>query len=210
MNSVGGYTFCDENLLIRALTHSSYSKQNYERLEFLGDSIIDFLVAKYFFLCTDDEEGKLTKKRGYFVSEKHLAQVFDNIIKEKSVLLGKSCVVLTSSIKCDIVEAIIGAIYLDSKNLDCCEKFIKDNFMLDSKIEDFENYKTILQEYAQANKLELLYSLIEVQGQAHNPIFVVKCVCGNYVTTQEGKSKQKAQQQCAKVVMDMINKEQKA
>ena len=205
MNSVGSYTFKNSELKNTALTHSSYSKNNYERLEFLGDSILDFVVGKYFFLQTEDSEGQLTKKRAYFVSEKHLALVFDKLIKPPDVLLGKSCNNVTNAIKCDIVEALIGAIYIDSGIFEC-EKFILENFELESKIESFIDFKSKLQEYTQANKIALIYNLKQIKGQSHEPIFEVECVCGDIITIQEGKTKQQAQQKCAQVVLEKINK----
>ena len=209
MNSVGKYTFKNTELIKTALTHSSYSKNNYERLEFLGDSILDFLVGKHFFFQSQDSEGQLTKKRAYFVSEKHLSFVFDKLIMPTDVFVGKSCSQITNSIKCDIIEAIVGAIYVDSGILEC-EKFVLDNFELDSQIESFIDFKSKLQEYAQANKIGLEYNLKQVNGQAHNPVFEVECVCGQIITIQEGKTKQQAQQKCAQVVLETINKEQKA
>ena len=211
MISVGGYTFKNAELVETALTHSSYSQNNYERLEFLGDSILDFVVGKYFFFKTQDNEGQLTKKRAYFVSEKHLSFVFDKLIKISEVLVGKSCPKITNSIKCDIVEAIVGAIYIDSgSDMEQCEKFIVSNFELDCEVESFVDFKSKLQEYTQANKINLKYNLKEIKGQAHNPIFIVECMCGEIITIQEGKTKQQAQQKCAQVVLEMINKEQKA
>ena len=209
MNSIGGYTFQNAELFETALTHSSYSKNNYERFEFLGDSILDFVVGKYFFFNTQDAEGLLTKKRAYFVSEKHLSKVFDSLINPCDVFIGKSCNQITNSIKCDIIEAIVGAIFIDS-DISECEKFIINNFELDSQIESFIDFKSKLQEYAQANKIDFEYNLKQTKGQSHNPIFVVECICGSFVTVQEGKTKQQAQQKCAQVVLEMINKEQKA
>ena len=72
------------------------------------------------------------------------------------------------------------------------------------------DFKSKLQEYAQANKIDFEYNLKQTKGQSHNPIFVVECICGSFVTVQEGKTKQQAQQKCAQVVLEMINKEQKA
>ena len=165
-------------------------------------------MAKYFFKNTNDGEGVLTKKRAYFVSEKHLSKIFDEIVEINAVKIGKSCSKITNSIKCDIVEAIIGAIYLDS-GLDACESFILQNFKLDSEMEQI-NYKSELQEYAQANKMNLEYIYKQMQGESHNPTFVFECICGEYSTTQTGKTKQIAQQNCAKVILQMLNKEQKA
>ena len=88
MTNVGGYNFKNNDLLSLALTHSSYSQENYERLEFLGDSILDFLVAKHFFANKNLKEGQLTKLRAFYVSEKHQNKVFDKILTQNEVRLG--------------------------------------------------------------------------------------------------------------------------
>ena len=206
MISVGGYKFKNNELLNIALTHSSYSQKNYERLEFLGDSILDFLVAKHFFANKNLKEGELTKLRAFYVSEKHQSKVFDKILIEKDVRLGKSCSNVSSSIKCDVVEAIIGAIYLDS-NILCCEKFIEDNFALDENTVEIESSKTRLQEYAQSKKSTVEYHTLERLGQSHNPTFIVECVFNTYKATEQGKSKQQAEENCAKEILAKIFKE---
>ncbi|MBQ3494413.1 MAG: ribonuclease III [Clostridia bacterium] len=205
MNSVGGYEFVNPSLLCQALTHSSFSENNYERFEFLGDSILDFLVAKYFFTTTDLPEGKLTKTRAYLVSQVHLAEVFDELNLESCVKLGKSVKTLTPNIKCDIVEAVVGAVFLDS-DIQTCEKFILENLKLTQSYAE-NNYKSALQEYAQANKIEFSYQTIETNGKSHNLEFVVECKCGKFSTIQKGMSKNQAQQKCAKIILEQISKE---
>lgn len=147
-----GYIFKDKSLLTRALTHSSKSPKNYERLEFLGDSILDFIVGDYFFKNTDKKEGELTVLRSHFVSESNLCKVFDELNLEEDIILGKSWQgEISKAVKCDIVEAIIAGIYLDA-GLEEAKKFIYEKLKLDSyeNIKD-ENYKSQLQELVQAN-----------------------------------------------------------
>ena len=146
------YKFKDESLKKRALTHSSKSPENYERLEFLGDSILDFVVGDYLFQNTQKTEGELTVLRSHFVSENNLCKVFDELDIEKEVILGKSYKgAISKAIKCDIVEAIVGAIYLDA-GLDRAKKFIVEKLSL-SNFENVvdDNYKSKLQELVQAN-----------------------------------------------------------
>ena len=206
MTNVGGYNFKNNDLLSLALTHSSYSQENYERLEFLGDSILDFLVAKHFFANKNLKEGQLTKLRAFYVSEKHQNKVFDKILTQNEVRLGKSCSNVSSSIKCDIVEAIIGAIYLDS-DISYCEKFIEDNFELDENAVEIESSKTKLQEYAQSKQSTVVYHTLHKLGQSHNPTFVVECIFDEYKAIQQGKSKQQAEENCAKEILAKIFKE---
>ena len=207
MIKIGDYEFKNCDLVERALTHSSYSAENYERLEFLGDSILDFIVAKYFFEKTSLNEGLLTKMRSHFVSEDNLCKVFDNLQLGSYVKLGKSCKELTKSIKCDMFEAVIASIYLDS-NLPTCEKFIISNIFL----EDFTSVelldsKSKLQEIAQSNKQVVQYELLEQKGLSHKPTFVVKASVGNVSATAESGSKQIAEQLAAKKILDIISKE---
>ena len=118
-----------------AFSHSSYAnehraKKDYERLEFLGDSILDFLVGDFLFKNSDKDEGFLTVMRSHFVSEAYLCTVFDKLDLDAEIIKGKSMGSnLPKAVKADIVEAIIAAIYLDS-SLDEAKRFIERNFDL--------------------------------------------------------------------------------
>ena len=147
-----GYEFKDESLIKRALTHSSKSAQNYERLEYLGDGILDFVVGEYLFKNSDKPEGELTVLRAHFVSEANLSKVFDELKIEDKIILGKSWQgAITKAVKSDIVEAIIAAIYLDG-GMKEAKKFIVEKLKLGKfdSIKD-DNYKSKLQELIQAN-----------------------------------------------------------
>lgn len=204
MISIGGYTFRDEQNITKALTHSSYSQDNYERLEYLGDSILDFLVGKHFYHNQSLNEGMLTKLRAHYVSEDNLSKVFDKLNVEKYVKLGKSCKVLTKSIKCDMFEAITASVYLDS-NIDICEQFIEENIYIQN-VEDIEiiDNKSLLQEIAQKNGQKVEYVLLEKLGQSHNPTFVVEARLGEITAKAESSSKQDAEQKSAKIILDKL------
>lgn len=167
-----GYVFKDKNLLTRALTHSSKSPKNYERLEFLGDSILDFVVGDYFFKNTDKKEGELTVLRSHFVSESNLCKVFDELNLGEDIILGKSWQgEISKAVKCDVVEAIIAGIYLDA-GLEEAKKFIYEKLKLDTyeNIKD-ENYKSQLQELIQANfKCKMSY-VTEKEGDGFRSEF---------------------------------------
>ena len=133
-----GYSFKDKVLLQTAFTHSSniVKKENYERLEFLGDSILDFVVgARLFKVFPENSEGELTKKRAYIVSAEVLSEIIDELklIDFLTTAPGKSRekVLESKNVKCDLFEAIIGAIALDN-NLDLVEteKLMKSSFVL--------------------------------------------------------------------------------
>ena len=148
LNRVKDYTFKNPKLLERALTHSSYSKENYERLEFLGDSILDFIVGDFLYERVEDGEGKLSKLRASFVSEQYLHKIFDELNISKYVKLGKSYKTeLTKAVKADIFEAIVASIYLDG-GLDEAKKFIVSTLKLGNyKTIKNLDYKSQIQEY---------------------------------------------------------------
>lgn len=199
------YKFKDKKLLERALTHSSKSELNYERLEFLGDSILDFLVGEYFFKNCSEAEGKLTVLRSHYVSENYLCQVFDRLNLEDDVRLGKSYQgEISKAIKADIVEAVIAGIYLDSKENGIVEarKFILENFDLQnyrSIIDD--NYKSRLQELIQGNfKCKMQYITTACDDGFESSFYMDE----DKISTARGKSKIEAEQHTAKLAIEKL------
>ena len=205
MNSIGGYTFQNAELFETALTHSSYSKNNYERFEFLGDSILDFVVGDYFFKNTDKKEGELTVLRSRFISEQYLSKVFDELKLEKEVLVGKSYKgAISKAIKCDVIESIIAAIYIES-GLDEARKFIEDKLHLSNyeKVED-TNFKSQLQELIQANfKCKMTY---QTEKQEDDKFISKFFMDDDEIAMGEGLSKAEAEQNCARVVINLLFK----
>lgn len=199
MKNDTSYKFKNKNLLKRALTHSSYSKENYERLEFLGDSILDFVVAEFFFLKTNEAEGNLTKLRSRFVSEEYLSKIFDTLNLNHQVVFGKSYKgEISNSIKADIVEAIFGAIFLDS-DYETVKKIVIETLQLDDyqNLED-NDFKTMLQEYVQSQGGHVSYKLLSQQGQNHNPTFEMGvCIDNKLIAKSKGSTKQKAENSAA-------------
>lgn len=199
-----GYKFKDKNLLNQALTHSSLSQKNYERLEYLGDSILDFIVGEYFFQNTDKQEGELTVLRSRFISEQYLSNVFDKLNLEKEVRVGKSYKTsISKAIKGDIIEAIIAGIYLDG-GIEQAKKFIYDKLNLKDyeKVKD-TNYKSKLQELIQANfKCKMTYETEKVDNK-----FIAKFFMDDdEIASGEGNSKIEAEQDCARVVINLLFK----
>lgn len=199
------YKFKDKKLLERALTHSSKSEFNYERLEFLGDSILDFLVGEYFFKNCSEAEGKLTVLRSHYVSENYLCQVFDRLNLKDDVRLGKSYQgEISKAIKADIVEAVIAGIYLDSKENGMVEarKFILENFDLQnyrSIIDD--NYKSRLQELIQGNfKCKMQYITTACDDGFESSFYMDE----DKISTARGKSKIEAEQHTAKLAIEKL------
>ncbi len=196
------YDFQNQNLLKQALTHSSKSRENYERLEFLGDSILDFVVGEYFYINCKDGEGRLTVLRSHFVSENYLAKIFNKLNLTNMVQLGKSCQgEISKALKCDIVEAIIAAIYLDG-GMDKAKEFIYKFF----ELENFEhiiddNYKSKLQELIQGNfKCKMTYDTKAANDGFISNFFMDE----DKVSTGCGKSKLEAEQNAAKQAIDKL------
>lgn len=196
------YVFKDKSIVTRALTHPSKSKENYQRLEFLGDSILNFVVGEYLFKHCDKQEGELTVLRAHYVSEEHLSECFDEMDLEEDVIVGKSLNnEITKAIKGDIVEALIAAIYLDG-GLEIARKFIIDNL----HIENFEqtkndNYKSQLQELIQANfKCTMKYKTKKVGDYFEANFFMDE----DMIATGFGKDKTKAEQNCAYVALQKL------
>ncbi|MBO5394744.1 MAG: ribonuclease III [Clostridia bacterium] len=190
------YKFKDAGLIERAFTHSSKSEVNYERLEFLGDSILDFLVGEYFFKHCQESEGRLTVLRSQYVSENHLAKIFDQLKLTKYVKLGKSYQGdISKAIKADVVEAVLGALYLDG-GLDQAKNFIDNYFDLDNyqNMVD-ENYKSKLQELVQGNfKCKMAYHTEACEGGFKSTFYMDE----DRIASGEGKTKTQAEQMAAK------------
>ncbi len=197
-----GFKFKNRKLINAALTHPSKSKENYQRLEFLGDSILDFLVGEYLFKNSDKNEGDLTVLRSHFVSEEYLSECFDRLQIEDELFLGKSLKnKVTRAIKGDVFEAIVGAIYLEF-GLEDVRNFIIKNLQLENfnNVED-TNYKSQLQELVQANfKCTMKYET-EKEGE----IFVAKFFMDeDLIATGYGKDKLSAEQNCAFVALNKL------
>lgn len=199
-----GYEFKDKSLLTRALTHCSKSAENYERLEYLGDSILDFVVGEYFFKNTDKAEGELTVLRSRFISEQYLSKVFDELNLENEVIVGKSYKgAISKAIKCDVIEAIIAGIYLES-GLDEAKKFIIEKLNLANyeSVAD-TNFKSRLQELIQANfKCKMTYKTEKIDDKFISKFYMDD----DEIAMGEGLSKIEAEQNCARVVINLLFK----
>jgi len=212
-----GYTFKDERLLVTALTHRSYDKNHNERLEYLGDSILGFIIAEVlFYNFPDQPEGVLTRFRASLVKRETLARVARCLGLGDYLLLGtgekRSGGWRRDSILSNSLEALIGAIYLDS-DIANCKSFVLTLFQdfIDNMSPEMQNKdaKTELQEYLQARKMELPeYRVVAEEGEAHNRQFTVECRIDalDRDVTAQGKSKRAAEQMAAQKILDLLLK----
>lgn len=207
--------FGEKNELVEiALTHPSYTKENdlnglenYERLEFFGDSVLKLFTSKLLYeTYPEAPEGELSKIRSILVSDAILAQIAVKIGVDKLLKLGPSEEKQggrkrESNIACSL-EAILGAYYLSGKQAEI-EKFINDYVMVFAEDVDkhFEKYnaKDILQQYTQGiDKTLPVYRTVDIKGPAHKPEFEVEVEWqGKVIASASGKSKKEAQQNCA-------------
>ncbi len=216
-----GYEFKNVELLKTALTHISLANEkgieSNQRLEFLGDSILSFVVAEYIYgeFKTLDE-GKLTEVRAGAVCEKSLAKVAKRMGLGSGIMFGKSennCGGMDKpSILCDTYEAVLGAIYLDG-GIEAARGWIMDNLrdtIEAAKDMDFRNYKSDVQSYYQKRDKgsEVVeYALVEKTGPDHEPSFKVNAVYrGKVIGTGIGKNRKIAEQAAAKQALDAIEK----
>ncbi len=206
-----GYTFGNKGLLKQALTHSSYSNEmkinkleNYQRLEFLGDAVLELISSNFLYeKFKEMQEGQLSKLRASLVCEPVLASCARALKLEEYYLLGKGEEATggrkKDSIACDIIEAVIGAIYKDG-GLEEAEKFIFRAILVDIENRTlFSDSKSALQEYAQSKlKDDVQYKLVHSTGPEHNKQFFVEVFVGKKLLGKgAGKSKKAAEQEAA-------------
>jgi len=213
-----GYVFKDETLIQLALTHRSKGNTNNERIEFLGDSIVNFTIAEALYLkFPKADEGKLSRLRADMVRGTTLAEIARDFELGEFLLLGsgelKSGGYNRESILADVVEAIIGAIYLDS-GMDAVQERILSWYKtrLDNLSEDkvVKDAKTRLQEHLQKNQNRLpKYDVVEISGQAHDQKFKVSCRVEKLpeVTVGIGSSRRFAEQSAAEKALKALGVE---
>ena len=186
-----GYTFKNKELLKKALTHTSYAYENKcdsnEKLEFLGDSILEFISSQYLYSkYINLTEGEMTKVRAYVVCEQSLYKIAKKHNFSDFLYLGKSEVLNNGNqrpaILADSVEAVIAAIFLDSNNIDDVKKFIisnlEDAIEIASKDVGMKDYKTVLQEKLQIHgNVNIEYEIIDEKGPDHDKSFTAQVKC---------------------------------
>jgi ribonuclease-3 len=203
-----GYSFNNIELLNEALTHRSYAARNNERLEFLGDGILNFVIAHELYkLYPDVQEGDLSRLRANLVNRESLADIANQLDLGDVIKLGsgelKSGGFRRPSILADAVESVLGAVYCDG-GFDACRELIvrlyASRLSSPPDLQSLKDPKTQLQELLQSRRLALPdYEVVDVSGHAHAQIFHVRCSIEqmNIKVTGEGKSRRKAEQKAA-------------
>ncbi len=208
-----GYRFKNENLLVTALTHSSYANEKgtvcNERLEFLGDAVLGFVSANYLYNNYDFPEGELTKHRAARVCEKALCVFATELDLGSCLFLGKGEERMGGrskpSMLADAFEAVLAAVFLDG-GLEEASKIALRYVARHDFLDDSKDYKTILQEVVQRNREESVeYVLTDESGPAHDRSFTVEVhLNSNVIGRGEGKSKKTAEQKAAKEALALM------
>ena len=210
------YHFSDAALLKQALTHRSVNKNNNERLEFLGDSILGCVIShELYHRFPLVDEGQLSRLRSSLVRGQTLAKLAKNLNLSETLVLGqgelKSGGFRRESIQADAFEAILGAIFLDSDYLTVSAVILKlyDELLNEASPDDsLKDFKTQLQELLQKKGHSLpMYELIKTKGQDHNAVFYVSCHIKefNLSVEENAKSIKRAEQACAESILGSLS-----
>lgn len=210
-----GYEFSDQGLLRLALTHRSAGRPNNERLEFLGDSVINHVITEQLYRqFADSREGELSRMRSALVCGETLAQVARELQLDEYLKLGpgemKSGAWRRDSIMADVFEAVLGAMLLDSSLEQCRERILLwfDSRLTNASPEQLgKDSKTRLQEFLQKRRKSLPeYTVVTVTGEGHDCRFEVACQVKEFNVCQlgHGSSRQKAEQEAALLVLEAL------
>ncbi len=211
-----GYEFADPGLLERSLTHRSAGSTNNERLEFLGDALLGFVIAEELYRRWPDlDEGELSRLRANLVNRDSLAALAQGLGLGEHLKLGpgemKSGGHRRKSILADALEALIGSVYVDG-GVEAGIAFVKALFRARLEtlppVEQLKDPKTRLQEFLQGRGLALPeYALVEVTGKAHDQRFEIRCQVDalGVAISATGTSRRKAEQAAAKSVLEQLD-----
>ncbi len=208
----------DKTIYKIAFSHSSYAnehkaKQDYERLEFLGDAILDMIVSEYLYLNKRENEGEMTKVRSSYVCENALFEYAKDLELSQYIKVGHGELMEDGkhkkAIVADTFEALLAAIYLDlgfstvrRVALDIIVPYIEDK-----NISFFNDYKSALQEYVQAEQDSISYEVVSEEGPSHDRQFTISVMIDGIVYgTGVGSSKKDAEQEAAKIALEKVAK----
>ena len=211
------YTFTNPDLIMEAITHKSISKNNYERLEFLGDAVLQLVISKHLFKTYPDyNEGYLSREKQSLVSKKIISKIslnmdlLDILISNNLDISSNNA--LRDSLAVDIFESLIGGIFLDS-NYSKCEIIIMNifsSYLKKTKVIGEKDAKTQLQEYMQSLGLPLpKYVTTKIRGPSHDPEFKITCTIKIYQSSEYviSKTVQSGQQAVSQIFLNKIKNE---
>lgn len=195
----------NKDLYIRAFTHTSYSNEHeenesYERLEFLGDAVLELIISDYLYKEKHLEEGTMTKMRATYVCETACCTYAKKLELDKYIRLGSGEVEANTTILADVFESFIGAMYLD-QGLETTKRIILNivKEYIDKKIDFLHDYKSELQELVQTVRKSAVYEIIDEKGPAHDRVFTCQVKIDDIVMGRGvGTSKKAAEQEAAK------------
>lgn len=206
----------DMKLYQTAFSHSSYAnehkeKQDYERLEFLGDAVVDLVVADYLYSNKNISEGEMTKVRSSYVCENALAVYSNDLNLSKYIKVGigeeQSGGKHRKAIIADIFEALMAAIYLDLGYATARKTILNIivPYIENPNVNFFSDYKSALQEYVQTTQKSLSYEIISEEGPAHDKTYTIGVKIDNILYgTGTASSKKEAEQEAAKAVLEKL------
>lgn len=199
-----GIKFKDEKLISTALTHSSYSNEHggecYERLEYLGDAVLEIVCSDYLYNNTNYPEGEMSRLRSLYVCENALYEYSKEIDLKKYIYLGNGMSEANKTIIADVFEATMAVIYLEN-GLNAVKRVFHELIVpyIDRQEDFLKDYKSLLQESVQTVKKSVEYKLIDESGPAHNKTFKVEVIIDGLIYgVGSGSSKKEAEQNAAK------------
>lgn len=210
LEQILGYTFDNKALLVQALTHRSITgdiHRNYERLEFLGDRVLGVSMAHLlYFTFQNEPEGFLSPRFVSLVRKEMVAKVARELQLNKYIKATPKNLTVNENVLCDVMEAVIGAVCLDS-GFETAISFVDKHFKkhIEETSEPERDNKTVLQELAHHLKASPVYEVIKKEGSEHEPVFYVKVTIENHGTAiGTGKSKKLAEQAAASELLKVL------
>ncbi len=207
VENIIGYTFKNKDLLNQAFIHSSYGNEFlvecYEKLEFLGDSVLSLVISEELMNHFSFKEGEMTKLRAYIVSSKNLSGIIENLGLDKYIKFGKSMKNQHNlpSVNGDIFESVLGAIYLDS-DFNKAKEFVLKNIDVKNYLNIKNDYKTMLQEIVQGEGGKISYNTNQVENDTNFKAEVL--INGIVVSTAISTSKKAAETLAAEIAIKKL------
>jgi len=205
-----GITIKNHDLLMQALTHTSYSNEHgvpsYERLEFLGDAVLELATSEYFYLYSDRKEGEMTKVRASYVCEEALFEYSNSIGLTPHIRVGNGVDKNTQSIVADCFESVLAVIYLEH-GFSVAKKYVLNIIIpyVENNVKFYTDSKSYLQEMVQMDKGTIEYKIINETGPQNDKTYEIEVYVDNIkYGVGTGKNKKEAEQNAARDAIDKM------